>query len=65
LTITQGQRVSFSALVRIRIRTTGCASGQRALAMDIIKTPWYIEVEVRQPNKIYQGGPSHEREGHK
>ena len=39
--------------------------GKIALAMDIIKTPWYIEVEVRQPNKIYQGGPSHEREGHK
>ena len=39
--------------------------GKKALAMDIIKTPWYIEVEVRQPNKIYQGGPSHEREGHK
>ena len=38
---------------------------KKALAMDIIKTPWYIEVEVRQPNKIYQGGPSHEREGHK
>ncbi len=46
-------------------KSTGSASGQRALAMDIIKTPWYIEVEVRQPNKIYQGGPSHEREGHK
>ena len=45
--------------------TTGSASGSKALAMDIIKTPWYIEVEVRQPNKIYQGGPSHEREGHK
>ena len=46
-------------------KSTGSASGQRALAMDIIKTPWYIEVEVRHPNKIYQGGPSHEREGHK
>ena len=46
-------------------KSTGSASGQRTLAMDIIKTPWYIEVEVRQPNKIYQGGPSHEREGHK
>ena len=60
------QAVAFKRLlVCYDSKSTGSASGQRALAMDIIKTPWYIEVEVRQPNKIYQGGPSHEREGHK
>ena len=37
-------------------KSTSCAGGQKALAMDRIKTPRYIRAKVCQPNPKYRGG---------
>ena len=49
-----------------RRTTTGSASGEKSFSYGQNKNSLiYLKLRFANPTKIYQGGPNHEREGHK
>jgi hypothetical protein len=52
--------------MRLRRTTTGSASGEKSFSYGQNKNSLiYLKLRFANPTKIYQGGPNHEREGHK